>query len=111
MVLQFIYINDRGNEKMPAKVSPHQHWPQPGKACVVEMGTDNLKLLMVEQGDPNAQKTIKQTNHPKGLVVVDPAFNSNPPDRIMDWQLVMSPGPEHILGPGWADGVVVLFPD
>lgn len=94
---------------MPAKVSPHQNWPQRGKACVVPQGTDNLKLLMVEQMDPNVQNIIDKNLYPNGLVVVDPAFNSNPPDKTVNWDLESSTGPQHILGPGWADGVVVLF--
>lgn len=94
---------------MTAKVSPHQNWPLPGKACVVEMGTDDLKRLFVEQKDPNMQNVIKKSDHPNGLVCVDPNFNSNPPDATVNWNLVTSHGPEHILGPGWADGVVILF--
>lgn len=94
---------------MPAKVSPHQNWPLPGKACVVEMGTDDLKRLFVEQRDPNQQNVIRKSDHPNGLVCVDPAFNSNPPDKTMDWKVEISSGTEHTLGPGWADGVVVLF--
>ena len=94
-----------------AKASPHQHWPQRGKACVVPVGTDNLKLLMVEQMDPNVQNIIDKNQYPNGLVCVDPNFNSNPPDKIMNWDLESSAGPQHVLGPGWADGVIVLFQD
>jgi hypothetical protein len=40
---------------------------------------------------------------------VDPAFTSNPPDKTMTWTLKESTGLEETLGPGWADGIILLF--
>ncbi len=92
-----------------AKVSPHLDWPHAGQATVTPQGTSDLIRLPVEVRTQGAY-TIDKGEYPKGLVIVDRNFHAPTPTEIVDWDLKQSPGP-NVTGPGWADGVVILFQD
>ena len=97
-----------------AKVNPHQPWPQPGNADVIPR--DNVVplsvVLPVEQRAPGAY-TVTKAQYPNGVVIVNPNFRTQPPQKEVEWTLKSTNGPQETLGPGWADGdgVVVLFHD
>ncbi|MEE9150487.1 MAG: hypothetical protein V3U20_01470 [Thermoplasmata archaeon] len=95
-----------------AKVNPHQPWPQPGNADVTPL--DNpipVKVILpVEQRRPGSYK-IERKDYPNGVVLVDPAFNTSPENAPVQWTIRATKGNDETLGPGWADGVVVLFHD
>ena len=93
-----------------AKVSPHLDWPHAGQATITPQGTDDLIQLPVEVRDQGAYN-IKKSEYPFGLVIVDRTFHATDPKQIVDWELKQSPGPNETTGPGWADGIVVLFQD
>lgn len=93
-----------------AKVNPHQPWPERGNADVVPL--DNPipvgVVLPVEQREPGAY-TIKKSEYPNGVVLVNPNFTTTPPKAPVEWTLMVTDDREQTLGPGWADGIVVLF--
>ncbi len=91
-----------------ANVTPHQPWPQPGNADVVPEDTTTPVTLPVVARAPGAY-TISRSEYPNGVVIVNPTFRSDPPDKTVRWELRSSSGPDETLGPGWGDGVVVLF--
>lgn len=91
-----------------AKASPHQPWPHAGQACVTPENTDNLFRLPVEarnQGD----HTITRADYPNGLIIVRRDFRGSTPTEIVNWDLKESAGQQETTGPGWADGIIVLF--
>ena len=92
------------------KVSPRQPWPEPGIADVVRLDTQTRVVLPVEQRQPGAY-TVRKSDYPNGVVFVNPAFRTTPPDNPVQWTLVVTDQLEETCGPGWADGVVVLFQD
>ena len=91
-----------------AKVSPHLDWPHAGQATVTPQGTDDLIRLPVEVREQGAY-TVQKREYPNGLVIVDRNFQASDPKEIVDWDLKSSSGPNETTGPGWADGIVVLF--
>ncbi|UCG70896.1 MAG: hypothetical protein JSV09_07840 [Thermoplasmata archaeon] len=90
-----------------ADAKPHQDWPRRGDADVVPEGGTAV-LLPVEPKSPGAY-TIKRSDYPKGVVIVDPAFTTTPPDKTMTWTLKECKGTQETLGPGWSDGIIILF--
>lgn len=90
-----------------ADATPHQDWPRPGQADIVTQS--GMPVLVPVDPRPPGGYTIKRSDFPRGVVLVDPAFTTIPPDKTMKWTLKECTGPEETLGPGWADGIIVIF--